>query len=209
VFDQFFGGGGRRRGRPGPVPRRGRDEERTITLSFEQAIHGATLSLRLETGGDQRAQTLEVKVPPGVDEGRKIRVKGRVPGANGGPPGDLILRCMIQPHAYFTRRGFDVYVDVPVSVVEATLGAKVEVPAIDGCTVVTIPPGTPGGSKLRLSGGGVKRMDGDGRGDQYVVIRIVPSKDLDEEQRGLFESLREADSSDPRASCAWNLGASA
>ena len=208
VFDQFFGGAGRRR-RQAPRPGRGRDEERPITLSFEQAIHGATLSLQLESGSNGQTQRLEVKIPPGVDEGRRIRVKGRVPGTYGGPPGDLILRCTIQPHPHFTRRGADIYVDVPLSVTEAALGAKIEVPAIDGRAIVTIPPGTPGGTKLRLSGRGVKKMDGDGRGDQYVVIRIVPPKELTDEQRRLFESLREADSSDPRERCEWNAGASA
>jgi DnaJ-class molecular chaperone len=209
VFDQFFGGGGRRHGRAAPRPQRPPDEERTVTLTFDQAIHGTSLSLQLTSGVDRKVQTLEVKIPPGVEEGQKIRVRGRVPGVQGGPAGDLILRCSIQPHPYFTRKGADVYVDVPVSVAEAALGAKIEVPAVDGRAVVTIPPGTQGGAKLRLAGRGVKVAGKNERGDQYVVIRIATPKTLTDEQRRLYEELRNADDQDPREQCAWSAEASA
>ena len=109
VFEQFFGGSARRRGRRAPA-RRAQDEVRDITLSFDQAVHGATISMQLTSGSDSRPQTLEVKIPPGIAEGQKIRLKGRVPGFNGGPPGDLLLRCTIAPHPYFTRSGADIYV---------------------------------------------------------------------------------------------------
>ncbi len=207
VFDQFFGRAGRR-GRSAPTPQRGPDEEREVSLTFDQAIHGATLTVELESGDDSRRQRLEVKIPPGVEEGQKIRVAGRVPGLHGGPPGDLILRCSIQPHPYFTRRGPDLYVEVPVSATEAALGAKIKVPALDGYATVTVPPGTQGGSKLRLAGRGAKNPNTGKRGDQYVIIRIVLPKTLTDEQRRLFEALGEADRSDPRERCAWNVGAS-
>jgi len=143
-----------------------------------------------------------------VEEGQKIRLKGRVPGVNGGPPGDLLLRCCIAPHPYFTRHGADIYVDVPVSVAEAALGAKIEVPAIDGRVTVTLPPGTPSGAKLRLKGHGAKKGGSHERGDQYAVIQIVPPRPLTDEQRRFFEQLRAIDPSNPRTHCPWEGGAS-
>lgn len=207
VFEQFFGGSARRSGRRAPA-RRAEDEVRDITLSFDQAVHGATISLQLTSGRDSRSQTLEVKIPPGVEEGQKIRLKGRVPGFNGGPPGDLLLRSSIAPHPYFTRSGADIYVEVPVSIPEAALGAKIEVPSLDGRSTVTLPSGTASGAKLRLKGRGVTKAGGLQRGDQYVVIQIVPPKPLTDEQQRLFEQLRTIDPSNPRGQCPWERGPS-
>lgn len=205
IFEQVFGGRARRTA-PRPPPRRTPDEEREITLSFDQAVHGATISLQFTAGRDARSQSLEVKIPPGVEEGQKIRLKGRIPGLNGGPPGDLLLRSTIAPHPYFTRNGADIYVEVPVSVAEAALGAKIEVPAIDGRSTVTLPPGTASGAKLRLKGRGVIKAGGSQRGDQYIVIQIVPPKPLTDEQQRLFEQLRTIDPSNPRRQCPWERG---
>ena len=94
--------------------------------------------------------------------------------------------------------------DVPVTVTEAALGAKIEVPSLDGTVTVTLPAGTASGSKLRLKDRGLPSRTGNGRGDQYVVVRIVPPKTLSDNQRRLFEELREQDQTDPRADCAWN-----
>jgi len=179
---------------------------RDITLSFDQAVHGTTISLQLTSGRETRSQTLEVKIPPGVEEGQKIRLKGRVPGLNGGPPGDLLLRCSITPHAYFTRSGADIFVEVPVSIPEAARGAKIEVPSPDGRSTVTLPPGTASGAKLRLKGRGVTKAGGLQPGDQYVVIQIVPPKPPTDEQKRLFEQLRSVDTSNPREHCPWERG---
>ncbi len=206
IFEQVFGGRARRPQPRSPV-RATPDEEREITLSFDQAVHGTTISLQLTSGRDARSQTLEVRIPPGVEEGQKIRLKGRVPGHNGQPPGDLLLRTSIAPHPYFTRRSSDIYVDVPITVSEAALGAKIDVPAIDGNPMVTIPPGTAGGTKLRLKGRGIMKPGGGERGDQYVVIQIVPPKPLTDEQKRLFEQLRSIDLSNPREKCPWQKGA--
>ncbi len=205
IFEQFLGGNARRSARRAQ-PRRAPDEERDITLTFDQAIHGATISLTVTSGHDGQSHNLEVKIPAGVQEGQKIRLKGRVPGFGGGAPGDLLLRCSIAPHPYFTRTGDDVYVDVPVSISEATLGAKIEVPSLDGRSTVTLPPGTPSGSKLRLKGRGAPKAGGSQRGDQYVVIQIVPPKPLDEAQQRLFEQLRAVDVSNPRGQSPWERG---
>jgi DnaJ-class molecular chaperone len=202
VFDQFFGRGGGRRRSGRPQPQRGQDAEHEVTLTFDQAIHGTTLSLQLQTGANGQAETIEVKIPPGVDDGQKVRVRGRIPGQHGGPPGDLLLRVRVLPHPYFTRSGDDIYVEVPVSITEAALGAKIDVPSIDGRSTVTLPPGTPCGAKLRLAGRGVKTKGG--VGDQLVTIKIVPPKSLSDEQRGLLEQLRELDRIDPRSDAPWN-----
>lgn len=212
IFEELFGGGAGRRGR-GPstvqaAPQRTPDLEQTVELSFDQAVRGATLTLKLRSGADGRLQTIEVKVPPGVEEGQRLRLRGRVSGGNGRPPGDLYLNCTIKPHPYFTRRKADIYVDVPVSLAEAALGAKIEVPSIDGPATLTLPPGTAGGTRLRLKGCGIRRPGSDRRGDQYVVIRIVPPKVLTDEQRRLLEELSRHDRSNPRADCPWAGGSS-
>jgi len=200
IFDQFFGGGGRRSVRS--QPDRPRNEERDVSISFDQSVHGATISMRLTHGGGG-GETLEVKIPPGVCDGQKIRVRGRIPGAGGGPPGDLILCCKVRPHPYFRRQGADLYLDVPISVCEAVLGTKVDIPSLDGTTTVTIPPGTSGGGKLRLGGRGIANGK-DGRGDMYVVVQIVSPGELTDEQRALFEKIRATDQTDPRAKCPWS-----
>lgn len=204
VFDDLFGGFRGGRAQP-PSPQRGEDEHHPVALSFEQALNGAVITVRLTSAQGGPTQTLEVKIPPGVEEGQKIRIagRGRV-GRNGGPPGDFYLVCSIKPHSYFTRRGSDVTVDVPVTVTEAALGAKIEVPSLDGTVTVTLPAGTASGSKLRLKNRGLPYRTGNGRGDQYVVVRIVPPKTLSDNQRRLFEELREQEQADPRADCAWN-----
>ena len=122
----------------------------------------------------------------------------------GGPAGDLYLIIHVTPHPFFRREGRDIHVDLPVSVPEAALGGTVEVPTIHGRTSVRIPPGTASGTRLRLKGQGIADARGDGRGDQYCVIRIVPPKTLDEKQRGLYEQLRELKTDSPRTGAPWN-----
>ena len=96
------------------------------------------------------------------------------------------------------------YLDLPVTIAEATLGAKIEVPTIDGGVTVTLPPGTPSGAKLRLTGRGVATPGGGQRGDQYVVVQIVPPKDLTDEQRSLMGQVRDRIADNPRATCSWS-----
>lgn len=204
IFDQLFGGGRRRAGAAARQPQRGADEERPLTLTFDQAVHGTRVTLNLHTDRNG-TETLEVRIPPGVEEGQKIRIKEKgQPGASGGQPGDLLLVCHVQPHPYFTREGADIYLDVPVTLSEAALGAKVEVPSLDGRTTVTLPPGTPSGSKLRLKGRGVPMPGGTRRGDQYIIIKIVPPRTLTAEQRALLEKLGEHDHANPRHEIGWS-----
>jgi molecular chaperone DnaJ len=151
-------------------------------------------------GRVMRAETLDVRIPPGAKTGSRVRVAGRGnAGMHGGPPGDLYIILNVQPHPFFERRGDDLYTVVPVTVAEASLGAKVEVPTIDGRAQVRIPPGTNSGKKLRLrekgapSAGNAKK-----RGDQIVEVQVVVPKPEDERVRNLLRELEKVDQEDPR-----------
>lgn len=203
VFDGMFGGG--RRGRQAEAPpERGADEHRRISLTFKQAVDGAEVTVKLKSASGATDETLSVKIPPGVSDGQKIRLRGRGrSGRGGGGRGDLILICHTETHPHFRRKGSDLHVDVPVTVTEAVLGAKIEVPTLDGPATVSVPPGTAAGIKLRLRGRGGKLSSGEGRGDLYVLIKIVPPKVLTDEQRKLFEQIRDAGDGTPRADLGW------
>ena len=195
VFSNFFG----RRHRE-PAPRRGADVEEITSLPFEQAIHGATVEVDIADRAGGRHETLSVKIPPGVENGKRIRLRGRGhPGENGGPAGDLYLICSVRPHKFFERHGADIHIEVPVSLTEAALGAKVDVPTIDGTMTMTLPAGTSGGTKLRLRGKGVPRGKSGERGDQIAIIRVVAPRNLTPEQRQLFESFAKSTDENPRA----------
>jgi len=211
IFEELFSRlGGMRGSRARPrAGRRGADLESELAITFEQAVRGAetTLTVRRPTGdGDSRRETLSVKIPPGVEDGQRLRLHGKgAPGVGGEPPGDLYLRIRVRPHPYFRRHGADIYIDVPISVAEAALGATVEVPTAHGRrTRVRIPAGTAGGTRLRLKGQGLPDARIGRHGDQYCVIRIVPPKRLDEKQKRLFEELRGLKSESPRTGPPWN-----
>ena len=177
--------------------RKTQDVEYPVTLTFEQAINGATLDL--EVGTDRGRQRISVHIPPGVRGGQKVRVRGKGGRARGRKlPGDLYVVCNIQPHAYFMRDGDDIYLSLPITLAEAALGAKVDLPTIDGIRTVTIPPGTPSGTKLRLAGLGTRNPKGRGRGDQYAVIKIVPPKNMSSEQRDLLREFSAGETTNPR-----------
>lgn len=153
------------------------------------------------TGETARRRRIRVKIPAGVDTGSKVRVAGEGGrGVAGGPPGDLILNIQVQPHEFFRREGDDIIIELPVTFVEAALGGKISVPTIDGKVTMTIPPGTQSGDKLRLRGRGVKRVGSEGRGDQYVVIKVVVPEKLTGRQRELLEEFAKTWKANPRAS---------
>jgi molecular chaperone DnaJ len=148
-----------------------------------------------------RVESLDVRIPPGAQTGSRVRVAGRGnAGMHGGPPGDLYIIMKVEPHPFFERRGDDLYTVVPVTVTEASLGAKVEVPTIDGRAQVRIPPGTGSGTKLRLreKGAPLARHAGK-RGDQIVEVQVVVPKPEDERVRNLMKELGKIDPQDPRA----------
>ena len=182
---------------------RGPDAKYELTLDFMQAMWGTTTSIRLtEPGSKGRTETIEVKIPPGVDDGSRIRLRGKGgPGPAG--PGDLYIVVHVRPHPYFCRDGDDIYLDVPISISEAALGARIDVPTIDGMMTVTVPPGTAGGKRLRLKGKGVHGVGGKSRGHQYVVIRIVPPEELTAKGRKLLEEFGKIHSHNPRTDAPW------
>jgi len=204
AFDDFFGRSARRGSRRAPEPARGQDIEYPISLTFDQAVRGTTLELSIPGESGEPPHRVQVKIPPGVAEGQRIRLRGKgVPGARGGAPGDLYIVAHIQPHPYFRRINNDIYLDVPISISESVLGSKIEVPTLDGRTVVTVPAGTPCGAKLRLKSKGVKPAGNKPAGDQYVVIRIVPPKTVTDRQRELLDEFRRIGEPSPRAGVGW------
>jgi molecular chaperone DnaJ len=150
-------------------------------------------------GRVRKAETIDVRIPAGVANGGRVRVpgKGNV-GTMGAPVGDLYLRVVVRPHEFFERRGNDLYTKVPVTVAEASLGAKIEVPTIDGRSLVRIPPGTNSGRTLRLKEKGVPHGKSGARGDQYVEIQVIVPEPTDERVRKLMKELEEIAPTDPR-----------
>ena len=149
-----------------------------------------------------RREPLEFRIKPGTRDGQRIRLAGKGnAGVNGGAPGDLFLIIKAGPHPVFTRSGDDVYAVVPVTVSEAALGAKIDVPTIDGRTQLKIPPGTQTGQKLRLREKGVPSATREGlRGDQIVEVRIVVPKVQDERSKEILRELARLNPEDPRES---------
>ena len=257
LFGGLFGGGGRGRQRPRPQARKGDDLETEASISFEQAVDGATLPLSMtsdeacavchgtgakpgttpkvcskcqgsgvQTGaagglfamtepcdqcrgrglvvehpcdtcrGSGRApssRTLNVRVPAGVKDGQRIRLKGKGgKGDNGGPNGDLFLVVHVEPHQLFGRKGEHLTITVPVAFDEAALGAQIQVPTLDGPPVrLKIPAGTPNGRTFRASGKGASAKAG-GRGDLLVTVEVQVPTELSDEERDAVEALRDA-----------------
>ena len=196
-------GGGRRTSRRRKAPpraTRGQDVQYDLMLDFLQAAWGTTTSIRVQRDG--KTETIDVKIPPGVQDGSKIRVRSK--GGDGpAGAGDLYITTRIRPHPYLRREGDDIYVDVPISITEAALGGKVDVPTIDGMTTMTVPPGAGGTKRLRLKGKGVRSRSGKGRGDQYVVMQIVPPAKLSERGKQILKEFQDAEPYDPRAEAPW------
>ena len=182
----IFGGG---RGKKKQRPRRTPDPvESDVTVPFDVAARGG--SVAIEVGG----RRIDVRVPAGIAEGKKLRVP---PEATGGT--EVLLRVKIAAHPYFRRDGNDITLDVPLSVSEAILGAKVEVPTLDGTRLeVKVPPGTSSGAKLRLRGKGIAE------GDQYLVFKVVvPSGAVDERSRELIAEFAQLNPKDARENVPW------
>lgn len=210
IFDQIFG-----RRRPGrqrtarvTPEEEVRDIEHHLQLTFEQAVTGTTLDIAIQVGSEiGSTEKLTVRIPPGVNEGQRIRLRGKGSrSSDGTAAGDLYIVCHVQPHPVFARQGNDLYLDVPLTIAEATLGAKVEIPTMDKRASITVPPGTPSGAKLRLRGKGVADARSGRSGDLYAVVRIVPPRRVTAEQRDLLQQFQDAcrgEDKDPRTDLHW------
>lgn len=144
-----------------------------------------------------RREQVEVRLPAGMDDGSRIRIAGRGrAGRNGGAPGDLFLVTRVEPHPYFRRIGDNIHCTVPITVSEAALGARLEVPTIDGRASMRIPPGTETGQRFRLRGKGAPSLRGTARGDHYVETRIATPRTTSDRTRRLLEELGGLESGD-------------
>lgn len=186
----LFGGGAGGR----EVRLRGADLEARLELDFLEAVRGGEKRLtvtRPQPDGTAATETLTVRIPPGVDTGGKLRLAGKgAPGIGGGPPGDLHVRLRVQPHRVFQRDGDDLTLELPISVREAILGTRVDVPTLDGRATLTIPPGTQSGTRLRMRGKGIARPGADAPGDLLARVQIRVPRELDDEAKEALETLR-------------------
>jgi curved DNA-binding protein len=196
IFSQIFGAGGG--GGMGDIfgqstrQRRGRraqpqDVESEITIPFNTAALGGSVEVRVD------GKAINVKIPTGISDGQALRLQGQGPaGAN------LVLKIRVQPHPYFQRQGNDLILEVPLTVAEAAVGTKIDVPTLDGTKLtVKVPPGSSSGSRLRLRGKGIAG------GDQYIEIKVVVPPAADEPSRKLMEEFAKLHPQNPRANVPW------
>jgi curved DNA-binding protein len=194
-----MGGAGRKGERMGRR-RRGEDHEAGITISLEEAYHGAKKSVSLQTAEvdeqgrvHRHTRTYDVRIPAGTTDGQKIRLAGQGgEGVGGGPAGDLYLPVSIEPHHAFRINGHDLETDLLVTPWEAALGAKVTVRTLDGSAAITIPAGTQSGRKIRLHGKGLRHAD------LYAVVKIMVPNQLTHKEKQLFEELSQNSKFNPR-----------
>jgi molecular chaperone DnaJ len=151
-----------------------------------------------------KSERINVKIPPGVDNGSKVRVAGMgAPGERGGKPGDVYIVTKVRPHSYFERKGDNLYSEAGVTFKEAALGEKIEIPTVDGMVSLTVPAGVQTGQQLKLKGKGVPHLGGGGTGDHYVTIKVVTPAGLSERGKELLRELDTLHPSNPRRSIAF------
>lgn len=191
IFSQLFGGGGRVRstffgGRPQAV--KGQDYVMQLSLPFRQAILGG--EKRIDFRREGQVEHLQVRIPPGVESGQKLRVSGKG-GASpaGGPSGDLFLEIKVEPDPAFSREGQDLFVKVQVPFSGACLGTSVDVPTLEGTKRVKVPAGMSGGGRIRLKGFGTPSKGG-AKGDLYAVVEVAVPAKLTGKQKELLEKLK-------------------
>ena len=184
VFSNLFGGGGGFGGFGGP--QRGADMTHRATIDFIDSIKGTTLKLNFDRGGQ-----VQVKIPAGIQDGQKVKVRGKgQPSPNGGEPGDLLVSVHVKPHPVFIRDGINLRVTVPVTFVEASIGATIQVPTLGGEPVkLKVAPGTPNGRVLRVKGKGVESSKG--TGDLLATVEIAVPSHLSEKAKKKLEEFNE------------------
>ncbi len=193
VFSDLFAGGGRAGGRGG-FSARGRDVRYTLDVDFLEAVQGAKKRVTLPEAG-----VLDLTVPEGVSDGQILRLRGRgEAGMAGGEAGDALVEIRVRPHRDFKRDGDDILVDLPITIDEAVLGGKVEVPTAGGRVQLTIPKGTSSGQVLRLKGKGVRNAATGATGDELVTVRIVLPEQIDDGLSYFLSEWRQKHQYDPR-----------
>ncbi len=211
LLRQFTGGGGGFEFGGAPQPRRrsrkgagqpGANVQHEVEVPFREAVTGGEVSLRVDRG--RKIETITAKIPAGIESGKTLRLRGQgEPSTTGGPAGDLLITVRIAPHPHFRRDGLDLIARVPVTVAEAALGAKVDVPTPHGTITLKVPAGTSSGTRLRAKGQGIKASDGR-TGDLYAEIAIVIPKTIDEKSGELLRELESRwNQPDPRTDLEW------
>jgi DnaJ-class molecular chaperone len=192
-FSDFFGASRARSEAGGPFAMRGRDLRYTLEIDFLEAAAGAKKRVTLPEGG-----TLDLTVPEGVSNGQTLRLKGKgAAGNRGSEPGDALVEIRVRPHAQFNRSGDDIGLELPITIDEAVLGAKIEVPTVSGRVQLTIPKGTSSGRAFRLKGKGVHNTTTRNTGDQLVTVRIVLPSHVDDELAYFLSEWRQKHRYDP------------
>ncbi len=186
-FAGLFGGGGRQQYRD--MPQKGQDAEYNLSISLEESVLGAEKKISLQL--EDRIEDINVKIPPGISTGKKLRLPGKgLNGFNGGPNGDLYLNINVMPHPIFSRDGNDLYIEKTIKFTQAVLGTTIDVSTLDGTTKrLKIAPGTQNNTKIRMKGFGVPGLKGAVKGDQYVKINVEIPKKLTEKQMKVIEQL--------------------
>ena len=188
VLSQMFGRQGR-----GNIRMRGGDVNYRLTLDFLDALNGGKQQLTLPDGS-----VLDVNIPPGTRDGQVLRLRGKGRGGIvGGPPGDALIEIEVRPHPVFTLKGDDVYVELPISLREAVLGGKVNVPTPSGVVSMNVPRWANTGTRLRLKGRGAPRPDGT-RGDEYVTLKVMLPEKPDPELEKFVAEWRPRAARNPR-----------
>jgi DnaJ-class molecular chaperone len=200
IFEDLIGRmrGGARAGRRAGT-RQGRNVEAHLTIPFLTAVRGGETKIDISREGGHH-ETLVVKIPPGVESGARLRLKGQgEPGPDkDGPRGDLTIVVTVEPHPFYRREGRDLIADVPITIGEAVLGARIDVPTPTGPKSVTIPPGSSSGVKLRLRGQGIPASGGKPEGDLLLVLKIVVPRIIDDVSRRHIAEFAERNPSNPR-----------
>ena len=183
----------------------GADIVHPVTLSFEHAARGTTLDLRFDAANRAFSETISVKIPPGVDEGSKVRVRGKgQPSMMSGSRGDLVIITHVATHPYFTRSGQDVILELPLSASEAAAGTTVRVPTLDGAVELRIPPGINSGKKLRIKERGISGRDGT-KGDQLCRVLVVLPDSLTDSEKAALAEMDKAHHFDARHTVPWKF----
>jgi len=175
-----------------PRQTKGQSITYSVRVPFLEAVRGGVQRVRLHDD-----TTVNVNIPAGTSDGDSLRLKGRgMPGAGGGPNGDAFVEIQVDPHAYFARDGLDIRVDVPISLMEAVLGAKVNVPTIHGTVAVTVPAGSSSGQVLRLKGRGIAKSGK--KGDEFARLMIQLPEKMDPKLKEFVRSWTKQGDYDPR-----------
>jgi DnaJ-class molecular chaperone len=193
IFSDLFGGRAARQ-KSRTVRRRGADVSYSVTVGFVEAAVGAKKRIRLAEG-----KTLDVNLPPGAEEHQTLRLKEQgLAGLGGAPPGDAFIEVHVEPHAFFTRKDNNIHLDLPVTLREALVGAKIEVPTVYGPVAMKIPPGSNTGTTLRLKNKGVVDRKSGHKGDQYARLQVVLPDKPDEALTDFVKRWSEDHDYDPR-----------